>query len=180
MLRMKAKSRLPQVLFGLALATAGAAGAFAQEESPFYVRDEMQQRVNPAITAIWDVTNEALDDNGNFDPTLIDDAGWTTIAQQAGTLESVMLDMAVAPALEAASPNNLTTEDYEVSMARVQDLIDADPAAFRAFASTSAGNAARLRAAAEARDGVLAGELVGGADRACEGCHLTFWANSEG
>ncbi|MCB2066517.1 MAG: cytochrome c [Erythrobacter sp.] len=176
MMRLK----LSQALFALALGAAGTAGALAQDETPLYVRDEMQQRVDPAITAIWAVTNVALDDDGNLDPALIDDSGWIAIAQQAAALETVMHDMAEAPVLAAASPGNTTTEEWEVSMDRVQDLIDENPAAFRAYASTFAEHAARLRAAADARDGALTGELVAGADGACEGCHLTFWASSEG
>lgn len=150
------------------------------DNEPFFVRDAMQQEIEPAITALWDVSNEALDDEGNFDPTLVGEAGWETIEVQAGALEAVMREMAEAPTLVAASPGNLTTQDYEVSMARVQELMDANPAAYRAFASGFAEHAARVRQAAAARDGALTGELVGAADQACQGCHLQFWAHPEG
>jgi cytochrome c556 len=168
------------ILAAITLAACATTPTSAADGDPLYVRDAMQSRVNPAITALWDVSNGALDDDGNFDPALVDEAGWESIEVQAGALEAVMREMAEAPRLAAASPGNMATEEYEVSMARVQDLIDANPAAYRAFAAAFAAHAARIRAAAAARDGALAGELVGAADQVCEGCHLTFWALPEG
>lgn len=173
---------LPPALAFAAIAVAACATTptVAANDGGYFVRDAMQQRVNPAVSAIWEVSNGAIDNDGNFDPSLVDEAGWEAIEVQAAAMEAVMREMATAPVLLAASPGNMATEEYEVSMARVQDLIDADPAAFRAFASASAEQAARLRVAAAARDGVMAGELAGGADAACQGCHLQFWAHSEG
>ena len=50
-------------LASLALLASGSA-AVSQAPAPIDVRHEMQAEVNPAIVAVWDVTNEALDDNG--------------------------------------------------------------------------------------------------------------------
>jgi len=169
--------KFPAMLAAVSLACASATSA--QDGATVLVREEMQNQINPAMLAIWDVTNAALDDNFNLDPSLIDQAGWDRIAAQAAVLEAAGQRMAAAGTITASAPENAFTEDYELSMSDVQALLDADPTAFRAYAGTFADFAASLRAAAEARDGALTGQLAGEADSKCESCHLTFWAAPE-
>jgi cytochrome c556 len=175
---MKFPAIMAAVTFS-ALSLACVSATSAQDAPAVLVREEMQQQVNPAMLAIWDVTNEALDDEGNFNPALVNDAGWAQIVAQARTLEAAGRRMAAAGSITASAPENAFTEDYELSMSDVQALVDSNPAAFRAFAAAFADQAARLRMAAEAGDGVLVGELAGVADQSCSGCHLTFWAAPE-
>lgn len=155
------------------LASASAAGS--QSPAPVDVRHAMQAEVNPAIVAIWDVTNEALDDNGNLSPALIADAGWTQIADNAAKLAESTERMAAADRFVAASPGNWATEDYEVSMDVVQASLDAQPAAFRTYAGAFAAKARELEAAARTRDAAKLSEIVPAMDGACAGCHSAFW-----
>ena len=60
-------------------------------------------------------------------------------------------------------------------MAAIQGYIDANPAAFRAFAAAQAQHADKLAEAAKAHDAATAGELVAGLDGVCEACHSKFW-----
>src|SRR5690606_5670858 len=58
------------------VAAAAAFGAFAlsaaaQSSSEIDVRAAMQDRVNPAMLAIWDVGNNAMNDTGGIDPALM-------------------------------------------------------------------------------------------------------------
>lgn len=159
----------------LALAAAAASTASSQDAPPLDVRHAMQQEVNPAIVRIWDVTNNALDDNGNLDPAQVGDEGWAQIAAAAGDLAAASDRMASAQRFIAADPGNWATEDYEVPMDVVQASLDAAPDGFRAFAAAFARTARQLEAAAQARDGATTGEIVARMDTECAGCHTAFW-----
>src|SRR5690606_40378954 len=50
------------------------------------VRAEMQQHINPAMLGIWDVTNNAMNDEGAIDPALMDAAKWRQVAAAAEQL----------------------------------------------------------------------------------------------
>lgn len=140
-----------------------------------YIRQVMQTRVNPAMLAIWDVGNNAMNEAGGIDPALMNEAKWTALAEGATRLDAASRDMAAAKTLRAAHPDNSTTGEAEVTMAAVQRLIDANPAGFRQLAAAQAEHAADLATAAAARDAATAGELVAGMDGVCEACHANYW-----
>ncbi len=151
-----------------------AAGALAQSAA-FDVRAAMQQRVNPAMLAIWEVSNNALDDEGAIDPAQMDEARWRAIAEAADQLAAASRDMAGAEAFLAAAPDNSEVGEGEIPMAAVQQHLDRDPAAFRQMASALAQHADHVAMAARARDATAAGDMIGGTDAFCESCHAVFW-----
>ncbi|WP_169053586.1 cytochrome c [Alteraurantiacibacter aquimixticola] len=142
---------------------------------PLYVRHAMQAEVNPAIVGIWEVTNNVYTDAGEQDASLITDAQWASLAENAGTLASVGERMAAAPVIHAASAGNMATDEYEVAMADVQRFIDNDRQGFRDMSASFAVLARNLEAAAMAKDGDTALELVGQMDAECSACHAQFW-----
>ncbi len=154
---------------------ASASAAVSKAPAAIDVRHAMQAEVNPAVVALWDVTNNALDDNGNLAPAMISDDGWTQIASSAALLAESTERMAAADRFIAASPGNWATEDYEVSMEVVQASLDAEPAGFRTYAAAFAAKARQLETAARARDHAQATTLVAEMDGACAGCHTAFW-----
>lgn len=139
------------------------------------VRGMMQQHVNPAVMSIWDVTNNAMDDEGGIDSAQMDEAKWRQVAEGAERLAASGREMAAATAFVAAAPGNTAVDEGEVSMAEVQRHIDGDPRLFRLMANAQAAHADRLAAAARAQDAVATGELVAGLDSVCESCHARFW-----
>jgi len=149
--------------------------ALAQPAAPLDVRSTMQDRVNPAMLAIWDVGNNALDDDGGIDPKLMDAGKWARIAEAAGQLSAASRDMATAGAFIAAAPGNSQVGEGEIAMAAVQQHVDADPAGLRQMAAALADHADRIAAAARARDARTAGDLIGETDAVCESCHMTYW-----
>src|SRR5690606_36067382 len=60
------------------------------------VRAAMQQQVNPAMLSIWDVTNNAMNDEGALDPAQLDAAKWQQIAEGADALAASGDAMAAA------------------------------------------------------------------------------------
>jgi len=167
-------------LAGLALAACAATQAQTADSTdtaaePLYVRQVMQQRINPAILGVWDVGNNAMNEEGGIDPALMDEAKWASLEDAATRLAAAARDMAAAEAIRAAHPDNTDVAEGEISMAKVQQLIDADPAGFRQLATEQAAHAEQLAAAAAARDAGTAGPLVAEMDGVCEGCHTRYW-----
>jgi len=162
------------VIVAGALALFGAT-AFGQGGPTVEVRKTMQERVNPAMLAIWDVSNNALDDEGSLDSKLLDDAKWAQIAEQATLLAGAGSDMAATPSLTVAFPENRAVGDGEISMEKVQEHLSADPEGFRQMARELTAHADKIAAAARAKDAAATGTLIGEMDAVCESCHSKYW-----
>jgi cytochrome c556 len=135
----------------------------------------MQQRVNPAMLAIWDVGNNALNDEGGIDPKLMDAGKWNQVAEAADQLAAVGKDMAGAGSFIAAAPDNSEVAEGEIAMTAVQQHIDGDPAGLKQMAAAFADHAQRLATAARAQDAASAGDLISEMDGVCETCHARYW-----
>ena len=160
----------------VAALAAAALGACKQESAaPLDVRATMQGQVNPAMTAIWDVGNNALDDNGGLDASLLDDAKWATIANNADKLAAAGTAISQAGGFIAAAAGNSTVAEGEITMAAVQEHLDANPDGLKQMGAAFADSATRLAAAARAKDARTAGDLISGMDQVCESCHLEYW-----
>lgn len=159
----------------LAGATTGIGVAAAAEGEVLYLRTAMKEAVNPAIFGIWDITNNAMNDEGGIDPKQMDDAKWATVEARALDLAKVSRAMANAAVIRAAAPGDDKVDEGAVAMADIQRYVDAEPAAFRAFALAQAEHADKLAEAAEQKDAAAAGDLVAGLDGVCEACHARFW-----
>ena len=166
-------------MFAFAAFTSTGAGADssapAGDAEPLYVRQVMQQRINPAILGVWDVGNNAMNEEGGIDPALMDDAKWSSLQDAATRLAAAAQDMAAAQEIRAAHASDSAVAEGEVTMAKVQQLIDADLAGFRQAAADQAAHAERLASAAAARDAAAAGPLVAEMDSVCESCHARYW-----
>ena len=139
------------------------------------VRAEMQQHVNPAMLSIWDVTNNAMNDEGAVDPALMDAAKWRQVAAGAEQLAQSGLRMTSPSPLIAASAGNTEVAEGEIAMAEVQRHLDSDPRLFRQMASAFAAHSTRLADAASSQNAAATGELVAAMDGVCESCHARFW-----
>jgi cytochrome c556 len=164
----------PSVLVASTALAFVAVAALAQPAT-LDVRAAMQQRVNPAMLAIWDVGNNALNDDGGIDPKLMDAEKWAQVAEAADQLAAVGMDMAGAQGFVAAAPDNKEVADGEIAMAAVQQHIDGDPAGLKQMAAAFADHAQRLATAARAQDAASAGELISEMDGVCETCHARYW-----
>ncbi|MGC1269230.1 MAG: hypothetical protein WA842_01395 [Croceibacterium sp.] len=162
-------------LYWIGAALLLAAGGAAAEDDVLHVRTAMKDQVNPAIFGVWDITNNAMGDDGGIDPKLMDDAKWATVEARARDLATASHAMAHATTIQATAPGDDKVEAGAVSMAAIQGYIDAEPAVFRAFATAQAQHAEKLAEAAKAHDAATAGELVAGLDGVCEACHAKFW-----
>jgi len=153
-----------------------AAAALAQGGPSVEVRGTMQQRVNPAMLAIWDIGNNAMNDEGALDPAQLDDAEWAQLEARARELAAAGGEMVAATNLIVAFPDNRAVDEGEVTMAEVEEHLRANPEGFRRLASGMAEHAGKIAAAARAKDAAAAGALIGEMDAVCESCHARFWS----
>jgi cytochrome c556 len=142
---------------------------------PLDLRTSMQQQVNPAALAIWDVGNNAMNDAGGIDAALMDDAKWGKLAEAAGQLSAAGKAIAAATSFSAAAADNSAVGQGEIAMAEVQRHVDSDTDGFRRMGAALAAHADKLSAAAKAKDAAQAGELVSQMDAVCESCHSRYW-----
>jgi cytochrome c556 len=149
--------------------------AQATDDGTLYVRDAMRGEVNAATLELWDVGNYAMDDEGGLDAAKMDDGLWTRLETAAGLLEKHSAHMSSATTLKSARPDDMETEEGSYSMADVQIYLDSDPETFRQMAKALGDHAAKISAAARARDAARAGLLVGEIDQVCESCHAQYW-----
>jgi hypothetical protein len=147
-----------------------------EEGDTLYIKSYMQGPVNEATNALWEIGNNAMDDEGGIDPQQMDDAKWEQVIRSAYVLEVSAQKMADAPTIRAALPGHERDEEPDAySMADVQSYFDMDPGAFRVMAGKLADHAAKISAAAKARDAKNTGLLIGETDQVCESCHAKYW-----
>jgi hypothetical protein len=146
-----------------------------RSEAPASVdtHEAMVRWFNPAATAIWDVSNNAMGDTGELDAALMDDGAWQRMAEAARSLEQHSLHMAQARELRVGDHND-ALEGF-ATKAEIQAMIDADPAGFRQLAQDTASHASELAQAAAARDASRAGTLSDGLSERCQACHSRYW-----
>jgi hypothetical protein len=135
--------------------------------------EAMVRWLNPAATAIWDVSNNAKGDTGELDASLMDDAAWQRMADSARVLQEHSLNMANADKLNVGDHND--AQEGFATKAEIQAMIDADPAGFRELARDTATHAGELAQEAAARDASRAGALSDGLSERCQACHSRYW-----
>lgn len=163
---------------GLTLfAGALAAVAGASEPEELDVRQAMVEGVNPATLAIWDVGNNALDEDGGLDPALMDDAAWARLHEAAQSLATYGHGMANAHGIRASGPDLVEGKVPEGAASReqIQAMIDGNPDGFRAHSAEMERQARAIADAAAARNIETTGALVFTFDGTCQGCHEGYW-----
>lgn len=147
------------------------------EEGAVDVRKTMIDGINPAALAIWDVGNEAIDDDGAPDPSKLDAAALARVREGARTLEDYARRLAEAPVLTASGPDLVggVVPEGVASREQIQAAIDTDPEGFRAHARAMGAEAKTILVALEANDRAKVAQLVTGFDGACQSCHAGYW-----
>jgi cytochrome c556 len=146
-----------------------------------FTREAMIAEINPAALEIWDVSNNALNDSGELDPLLLDEAAWGRLQEAAEMLEFHSRRLEQAKRISAGGPDVVTGEvpPGVSSKAEIQAKIDANPEGFRALSGLMAERARALADAAQARDAVAAGDLALRLDEPCQSCHQRYWYEEE-
>ena len=171
------------MLGGCAMETGGgelADAAPAQAGHTAAVRNIMVNDIDPAANAIWNTQVEVMDDYGNFDPALMDEATWAALAEAANRLDTQSHYLAEAGNYVAAAPGTPLAQDAEgIDLAQIQAYIDANPQGFRAFSAAMAAHTGQLVDAVQARDAETVTTLVNDLQPLCKACHDVYWYPAE-
>lgn len=139
----------------------------------------MKDVVAPQTQAIWDVTNNAMDDNGEPDPAKLKAADWANLAAAAGKVKAAAQSLASAPHVMAAAPGEKIEGEGAGQGAygakEVQKAIDANPKAFRVFAQQLDGTMDEILAGVKAKNARQVFDISGRLDQECQHCHKQFW-----
>ena len=149
-------------------------------EATYFVREGMVNQINPPITAIWDMQVEVMDDEGNFDPALMDADKWAALKSHAANLDIQAAKMAVAEHFVAADPaGELTDAPEGTDLAAIQQRLDSSPQAFRAMAAAFRAQTAQLLLAAQEQDAARVTQLANDIQPSCKSCHDVYWYPEE-
>jgi cytochrome c556 len=167
-----------------ALFLLGSGLLIASDPAPAPNLHELMKNVVALQTqVIWDVGNNAQDDNGNPDATKLKAADWAKVATAAGKVKDAAQKLATAPKVMAAAPGQKIDGEGGTPGAfgakEVQKAIDANPAVFKGFATQLVGSMDELLAAAKAKDAKKLFDVSGRLDQECEGCHMKYWYPDE-
>jgi cytochrome c556 len=160
----------PALLFAAAAAADGNATAVN-------VRTAMVEGVNPAALAIWDVGNNATDDDGEPDGSRLDADKLAGLREAAQMLARYSVKLAEADTIQASGPDLVGGKlpDGVASREQIQAAIDADPAGFRALAVAMGEQGDAIGAAVDSGDKQAVAELLVSFDGACQSCHERYW-----
>jgi cytochrome c' len=167
---------LPCVLGGIALLVA-AYEVHSAAASP-NLHDLMKDVVAVQAQVIWDVGNEAQDDQGNPDASKLVASDWIKIIDAGNKVRQVSQTLARMDRVVAAPPGAKLEGDGNpgaLDAKQVQAAIDANPAAFRAMSQALVVSMDQIVAAAQAKDAAKLFDVSGGLDQVCENCHMQFW-----
>jgi hypothetical protein len=139
----------------------------------------MKKIVAIQAQVIWDVGNQAQDDEGNPDASRLKAADWTRIVTAGTQVRQVAQTLAKSDHVMASAPGQKIDGEGAAPEAptakQVQGYLDANPQAFRAFAQTLSGSMDQIVAAAQAKNVTKLAEASGNLDQICEDCHVKFW-----
>jgi cytochrome c556 len=138
----------------------------------------MKDVVSIQAQAIWDVGNNAQDDDGNPDASKIKPADWSRLIQAGSRVKQAAQSLAQASHVTVAPPGVAIDDEEDpgaLNAKGVQSLIEANPSAFRAFAAALSASMDEVLAAARSQDAVKLADVSGRLDEVCESCHKQFW-----
>lgn len=154
------------------------AGAVTTGSAAKHLHDLMKDIVSVQTQAIWDVGNHAQDADGNPDAAKIKPADWKRLIRAGLQVKQTAQFLTTTDHVTVASQGEAIEDEEDpgaFNAQRVQSTIDANPAAFRAFAAALAASMDEVVTAAHAKDAAKLAEVSGRLDEVCESCHKQFW-----
>jgi cytochrome c556 len=154
-----------------------AVAAAADSGTTVNVRTAMVEGVNPAALAIWDVSNNAVNDDGEPDGSSIDADKLAQLREAAQMLTVYADELSQAGTIQASGPDLVSGKVPEgvASREQIQVAIDADPEGFRALAVVMGEQAQAIGEAVASGDMQAVAEQLVGFDGACQSCHERYW-----
>jgi hypothetical protein len=169
--------RMQRLLLGMAATGLTVAVVHAQATAPT-IQAAMKGVIAPQAQILWDVGNEAMDDNGNPDAKRLTAAQWDQLAAAGAKVKDMSLALAMAEHIKVVGPGAAIQGEGDPnssSAVQVQGFVDANPAGFAEQSRKLAAAADDFVVAAKARDAAKLGLASGNLDQVCEDCHMRYW-----
>jgi hypothetical protein len=155
-------------------APAGAVGADTRLEPVASVQEIMDAEVDPAADALWDSVVSTITLKGEEDKRPHTPEEWQAVRRQALILIEAT-NLLAMPGRRATPANAAAPAPGELPASEIQKLLEANPAAFVAFAQGLRGAAHQALDAIDAHDADKLMDAGSRIDEACEACHVVFW-----
>src|SRR5690242_15222359 len=142
------------------------------------LHDLMKTVVAVQTQVIWDVGNQAQDEQGNPDASKLKATDWGKVVTSGGKVKQAMQTLAQADHVMAAGPGQKLDGEGSpgaFGAKQVQAAIDANPKVFRAFAQALIVSMDQIVAAAQTKNAAKLFDVSGRLDQVCEDCHMQFW-----
>lgn len=150
----------------------------AADQKPPTLHEAMKNVVAVQTQVVWDVSNDATDEDGNPDGSKLKPADWQKIASAARRVSEVAKRYAGEGPIVVVAPGQKIDGEGTANAwggKEVQRAIDANPAAFRAFSGQMGTAMDRIVTATGKRDAKALADVAGSLDQVCESCHMAFW-----
>jgi len=142
------------------------------------IYDEMHHHVVPQAQVIWDITNAAMDDDGNPSAKKMKPADWLKLKEGTAGLSASLYRIARAGKfIVRTSEQKLLDEDAPTGAkaVNVERNVDGNPDGLRQYAKTLARYVMRMSVAADNHDIKTIYTSASELDGQCEGCHQAYW-----
>jgi cytochrome c556 len=153
--------------------------AAAQAAGPqLFLLPLMKETVAPQAQVLWDIGNNALDDEGNASAAKVTASDWTKLAAAAQKMKAAATAIAESPKIAIAPPGAKLQDEGSPGQAtsrQIQAYIDANPKDFAAHARALADVSDGFIKAAATREAQTLGEASARLDEVCEACHVKYW-----
>jgi hypothetical protein len=138
----------------------------------------MVTQVNPQGLALWEITNGAIDENGDLAASKLTAANWAKLLQIGSALQRAGQSLAASHGITAALPGTKLQDEGNpgsATAADVQRYLDAQPEEFRKHALDLKKTGDEVVQAARKHDVKQLAGIAEALDGVCESCHLIFW-----
>jgi len=137
------------------------------------IKELMDSTVDPAADALWESVATVSDKNGVDKRQPRTEEEWKDLRRHAITLIEAM-NLVMMKGRHAA-PAGVKRPSGELSTEQIDALLASDHETLVAFAQNMQKTTRVALAAIDKRDPAALFEAGSEIDRACEGCHMTFW-----
>lgn len=138
----------------------------------------MKGTVAPQAQVLWDIGNNALDDEGNASAAKVTASDWTKLAAAAQKMKNAALAVANTQKVLIAPPGVKLQDEGAPGQAtskQIQAFIDANPKDFAVHARELADISDGFLRAAATKDAKTLSEASAKLDEVCEACHVKYW-----
>lgn len=163
----------PALILASCVTTTGTAAG----DGALDVRAAMVDGVNPAALAIWEVGNDAVNDDGLPDPSRLSEEKLAGLREAAQLLSDYARRLKMTPDIKASGPDLVGGKVPEgvATREQIQAAIDANPAGFRALAASMGEQADAIMASIDSDNRAEVADRLVGFDGACQSCHERYW-----